>query len=193
VVYLRNLPTQKKQERGKTEIKKPETITKKQAESIIRRLDYRERLLIRLAIESGLRISDILKLKVGDIKKTMTVYESKSKKFRTFKISEELYAELKKMTRYKKKASVLFYSARQPTKAMHRSTIHRKIKTALKPLKFNASAHSMRKLYAHTVFAETHDLKKVQEALNHKHIFTTCAYLDIDVEKLIVMSQEGSK
>jgi len=152
---------------------------------MIRRLEYREQLLVKLAIESGLRISDILKLTVGDVKhRTMSVYESKSRRERTFKISQELHSELKRATKYKKHSSILFCSARSASKPLHRSTIHRKIKKALKTLKFDASAHSMRKLYAHNIFSETHDLQKVQEALHHRNITTTCAYLDIDLQKL---------
>jgi site-specific recombinase XerC len=79
-------------------------------------------------------------------------------------------------------------------KPIHRSTIHRKIKNALKTLKFDASAHSMRKLYAHTVFSDTHSLEAVQQAMHHQKIETTCAYLDIDIGKLsqIIMSQGGN-
>jgi len=166
-------------------MRKPKSITNEQAEKIIRKMDQMDRLLFRFAIESGLRISDMLKLTVGDIKKTMTVLETKSKKDRTFKISGELYTELKKFTKYKRRGSILFHSARSSSKPMHRTTIHRHIKKAVKTLKIDASAHSTRKLYAHNVFSETHDIEKVQEALNHKYVTTTCSYLDIDLDKLI--------
>jgi integrase len=123
----------------------------------------------------------------------MTVYESKSKRERTFRLSDELYAELKKSVKYKRRASILFQGAQGASKPLHRSTIHRHIKKALRGQNFDASAHSMRKLYAHMVFNNTHDITAVQAALNHKNIITTCAYLDIDVQKLIIMSQEGNK
>jgi integrase len=171
-------------------IKKPESITNQQADKIKKRLDHPDKMFLQLAIESGLRISDLLKLKVGEIQKTMTVYESKSKRDRTFKISDELYRELKNFVRYRRKASLVFQSARKATKSVHRTTIHRHIKQAVKGLKFNASAHSLRKLYAHNVFSDTHDITKVQESLHHKNIETTCAYLDIDIKNLI-MSQKG--
>jgi integrase len=159
----------------------------------MRRLEYRDQLLIKLAIESGLRISDILKLTVGHIQnRTMTVFESKSRRERTFKISSELHGELKKLTKYRKHSSILFCSARSASKPIHRSTIHRKIKKALKTLKFDASAHSMRKLYAHSIFDATHDLVKVQEALHHRNISTTCAYLDMDLQMLGFMLKGGT-
>lgn len=164
---------------------KPKSITNEEAEKIMRKMEQSDRLLFKFAIESGLRVGDILNLTVGEIKKKMTVYETKNKKERTFKLSDKLYSELKIFTKYKRKGSILFHSPRGASKPMHRTTLHRRIKRALKTLKIDASAHSARKLYAHNVFSETHDIEKVQKALNHKYVTTTCAYLDIDLEKLV--------
>jgi integrase len=171
-------------------MKKPKPITNDQAAKLLRRLDRRDQLLIRLAIQSGLRVSDILNLKKEAIKKTMTVFETKSKRERTFKIDTELYQDLKNFTKYKKNASYVFHSSRSLMKPVHRTTIHRRIKKALKGLKFNASVHSTRKLYAHNIFSETHDLKKVQEALHHRNLMTTLAYLDIDPSVMLQACNE---
>jgi len=171
---------------------KPKTITNAQAAQLIDRLNFPDQILIRLGIESGLRISDILKLRVGDVrkKKIMTIYEMKSKRERTFKISDELYRDLKKWTRYKKNSAFVFTGARGPSKSIHRATIHRRIKNALQGLKFSASAHSTRKLFAYNTFCTTQNIKMVQDALHHRNFATTLAYLDIDLEK-IVMSQKN--
>lgn len=161
----------------------------------MKRLEYRDQLLIRLAIESGLRISDLLKLKVGDVKAKMTIFETKSKRERTFKLSKQLYDDLRAWTRYRRRGLLLFAGNRGNEKAVHRSTVHRRIKKALQGLGFDMSAHSTRKLYAHNVFSETHDLQKVQNALNHKNLETTLAYLNIDTEffaKFIVLQKESA-
>jgi integrase len=179
-------------ERRKCKTKKPQKITNQDAQKIIRRLEYRDKLIIRLAIESGLRINDILKLKNGDINKTMTVYESKSKRSRTFKISDELYADIKKFTKYKKRASYLFPSARKPSKPVHRVTIHRRLKNAVHKKNSGISIHSFRKLYAYNKFAETQSLAAVQDAMHHRKITTTLTYLDIDTKTLRCdMQQDG--
>ena len=172
-------------------MEKPKAITMAQAEKLLRRLEYRDQLILRLGIESGLRISDLLTIKNGEIKKNMTVYETKSRRERTFKISDELFQDLKKYAKYKKKTSYAFHSARKPSIPTHRSTIHRRIKKALRGLKFEASAHSTRKLYAHNIFNETHSLRKVQEAMHHRKLEVTLAYLDIDIKKIEeIMLQE---
>ena len=166
-------------------MKKPRVITNSQAERMLRRLEYRDQLLIRLAIQSGLRVSDLLKIKNEDIKKHMTVYESKSRRERSFKIDEKLYDDLKKFTKYKKRGAYVFNSSRSASGTVHRSTIHRRIKKACRGMKINASAHSTRKLYAYNKFAETQSIKKVQEAMNHRKMMTTLLYLDIDPETIL--------
>lgn len=166
-------------------IKKPRAITNGEAQRLNSRLSGRDRILLQLAVESGLRISDILKIKAGDIKKPMTIYETKSRRKRTFEISDKLFRDLKFLSGGLPDSSFVFYSARDSTKHIHRSTIHRRIKKALRGLDFDASAHSTRKLYAQNVLKETGSVTEVQKAMNHQKLLTTLTYLDVDVTKLI--------
>jgi integrase len=108
----------------------------------------------------------------------MTIYEKKSKRKRTFPISEELHINLKYLCDFKRPDEYLFESHHKHGVSVHRSTVHRKIKKALKWYAGNASAHSARKLYAQNVYSETGSVEKVQQALHHRKISTTLAYLD---------------
>lgn len=65
-------------------------------------------------------------------------------------------------------------------------TYHRRLKSVADSLKIDFSAHSMRKLYAINIFANTGDLNAVQQAMNHKYITTTATYLGIDINALIL-------
>jgi len=165
-------------------------MSKKKSRKLLQRLDERDRALVSLMIKSGLRISDALKVTAGQVAKQMTVYESKSKRSRTFKIGKKLYRELNRLALGKENSDILFTGARTATKHVHRSTIHRRIKKALKTLKFDASAHSARKLFAQNIYKRTGSVKKVQKAMNHHRITTTAAYLDIDLTKII---KKGAK
>ena len=171
--------------KGGITINKPKSITKKKSRKLLARLDDRDRLLVELMIKSGLRIGDALKITAGQINKKMRVYESKSKRCRDFKIGKKLYSRLKILAEGKEINELVFHSERKQGVSVHRSTIHRRIKKALKTLKFDASAHSARKLYAQNVYSKTKSVKKVQKAMNHHRITTTAAYLDIDVDKII--------
>ena len=173
-------------------IKKPGTITKQDAENIMRQLDPRDRDIFWISVETGLRIGDILKLQIYDVQHNpMKIYETKTKRSRLIGISDELHEHLKR--KYKYRASLwggnsvilLFKGSRSDGKAINRSTYHRRLKKAATALKINFSAHSGRKLFAQSIFERTGSVPAVQEAMNHKYITTTAAYLDIDLDKLL--------
>ena len=159
---------------------RPPTVTNEQAHRIAARLDFVESLMFRLGIATGLRISDLVRLSMRTIRQNpLNVYESKSRRTRTIKISEELHAEI--LRRYSTDSDAYaFYSLRDVSKPYDRTTYHRKLKRALTGLQMNVSAHSTRKLYAQNIFAETNDLETVQKSLNHLKATTTKTYLDIE-------------
>jgi integrase len=171
-------------------IKKPKTIKNKQARALQGRVSDADRILIRLAVRSGLRISDLLSLRVEDLGNTMIVHETKSKRKREFKIGKKLHKELRSLTAGRASSDFLFPSVTKSGKHLHRSTVHRRIKRAIKTLDWDCSAHSMRKLYAQNIYRDTGSVKKVQKAMNHHKITTTATYLDIDLDKYL---RKGAK
>jgi integrase len=58
-------------------------------------LSYQSKLIFDFSIETGLRISDILSIKAGQIAKTMNITESKTKKQKLVEISDGLFLRLK--------------------------------------------------------------------------------------------------
>ena len=115
----------------------------------------------------------------------MTIYEVKSRRERTFKIGKKLFNRLKNYCAGKFNSDFVFHSERKAGKHIHRSTIHRHIKKALRGLNFDCSAHSTRKLYAQNIFKKSRSVKKVQKSLNHRKIEYTATYLDIDINKIV--------
>jgi integrase len=166
---------------------KAKQITNEHAVAIMGKLAPIERLIFRIAVETGFRISDILNLK-ADAKQTLTVVERKTKKFRSAKLSNELYQDLLKHSPLYYPERYLFKSVRDASKPYSRMTYHRRLKEAAKALQIDFSAHSMRKLYALNIFARTSDLNAVKEAMNHKYITTTATYLGIDINQLITQA-----
>jgi len=137
-----------------------------------------ESLIFRLAIATGLRISDLLCLSMRTVRTNpLNIYESKSRRTRTIAISDELHAEL--LRRYTRDSDAYaFHSIRDINKPYDRTTFHRKLKRAIEYAPFDASAHSTRKLYAQNIFTVTNDIKTVQQALHHQKESTTLTYLD---------------
>lgn len=159
---------------------RPSTITDEQAKQIIHWIDHRYKLVIQLAYESGLRISDLLDIRKADISsRHMRIYETKSRQIRKFTISEQLHADLNKLTPFFRHNDFVFPSPRDATKHVSRMTIHNHIKKAVQWLKIDCSAHSLRKLYAQSIYASTGNVEAVQRSLNHRKISTTYTYLDL--------------
>jgi len=175
-------------------MKKPATITNGDAAEIMDALTGRDRDIFWIGVETGLRISDILKLRVGDVQKNpLEIYETKSKRTRIIPISDELHKHLVEKYKYRFSFPVgnvlkpVFLTDRGTGRHINRSTYHRHLKRVLGGLKStaNVSAHSTRKLYAQNIFKKTGDIFAVQDAMNHRYVTTTATYLDIDVTELI--------
>ena len=168
--------------RGKS-MNKPKSITQDDAILIRHHLTGQDRLIFDFAVETGLRISDILNIRRNQIRKIMTIKESKTNKLKTVEISDGLLLCLPNHDFDDR--LYLFSSPRSAFKPLHRSTYHRHIKKLSEWLKIDFSAHSMRKFYALNIFYTTEDIFAAQKALNHKYITTTCSYLDIDLNALL--------
>jgi integrase len=158
-------------------------ITNEDAEKVRKRLNSQDKLIFDFTIGTGLRISDVLRLKRREIDKIMYVKEAKTRKHKIIELSDDLYKRLKPLK--DNSENFAFFSAVDARKHLHRSTYHRHLKKALEGLKIDCSAHSTRKLYASNIFNRTKNIFDVQKALNHKYITTTAAYLDIDIVALM--------
>jgi len=169
-------------------LNKASSITNEQADAILRKLAHEERLIFRIAVETGLRITDILQLKASALSKYIHVVERKTKKLRTVELSDELLNDLVKHRGlwYDKPIQWLFKGRRDVLKPYNRMTYHRRLKQAARALQIDFSAHSMRKLYAQNIFERTGDIFAVQKALNHKYVTVTATYLGIDIQALLL-------
>jgi integrase len=152
-------------------------------------LTEQDKLIFRVCVESGLRISDVLELRAWYLDKIIYVREKKTGKRRIITISDSLLSDLRAIKQFavqmNDKGLYAFASARNAQKHIHRSTYHRHLKKACEALGMNFSAHSTRKLFAQELMKSSGDIFQVQKALNHKFITDTCTYLDIDFRDLI--------
>jgi len=160
-------------------LNKPKTIDNYTAVKLTLTLPQPYNTIVQLAHESGLRISDILNLRKDDVRQSMRVIETKTKKPRKFEISSNLYNKLRDLCIFKNAEDFVFSGLQRRTqnKALNRSTVHRRLKIC--------SAHSLRKLYAQNEFKRTGDIFAVQRLLNHKYVTTTATYLDIDLKAIL--------
>ena len=172
---------------------KPKTISNEESDKLIHWLDNRYKTIFDLAVQSGLRISDILNLRVKDVSNPMTVYEKKSKRKRTFTITDKLYNQLIFLSDLKSKNDYVFESHSKTGVSVHRSTIHRHIKKAAQWSRMDCSTHSARKLYAQNILKETGSVEAVQKAMNHHKLSTTLTYLDIVPQDVTEAQEHATK
>jgi len=128
-------------------IKKVKFINREQAELVYSRLPRSSRLIFAIGLETGLRISDILRLKWRDVANPMQVYISRTKEIRSFPLSDRLYNALISYANNDQPEKYIFASSRKRRRSISRTTYHRHIKRALEMLPFDCSAHSSRKFY----------------------------------------------
>lgn len=144
-------------------------------------LTYENRLACKVAIETGLRIGDVLSIRTKQLRKksSFTITEQKTGKKRTVRLSAALKKELMSIAG----TTFVFEHRTDPTKHRTRQAVYKDIKRASKlfRVKQNLTPHTIRKLYAVDSLRKTGDLDKVRKLLNHDSIEVTMLYALADI------------
>lgn len=138
------------------------------------------RLVCKVALETGLRIGDILSLKTADIKKTtFTITEQKTGKKKKIRLRDGLRKELLRQSG----SFYVFPHRTDERKHRTRQAVFSDIKRSARlfRVKQNISPHSLRKAYSVDLYRKTGDINKVVEALNHDNELTTMIYALADI------------
>lgn len=147
----------------------------------------RNYIMVITGLYTGLRISDILALKVKDVrgKDVLNIVEEKTGKKYTRVINEKLKKEFEKYCRDKEDNEYLIKSQQGYNEPLGRKEAWKIIKRASRAVRIqgNVSTHSLRKTFAWRIYIKSgKDLEEVRRALNHSDIYVTKEYLGIDEE-----------
>ena len=157
-------------------------------ELLLKTTNKRNYLLWTLGTITGLRISDILKLKVKDVKGSfINIVEQKTQKKRTIKINKKLKDVIKEYIKDMKDDNVLFKSRVGGNKALGVRRCQQIIKevASLVGVEENVNTHTMRKTFALNLYRVTgNNIGLVMEALNHSKEVITLRYLCLVDEML---------
>lgn len=136
-------------------------------------LTYENRLVMRVLLHTGLRISDALQLKPEQLKPNFWVTEQKTGKRRQVGLPEPLLADL----RASADREWVFPGAK-PGKHRSRQAVWKDVKRAAAALRLtqNAAPHSARKVYAVELLKKYGDIDRVRRALNHGGLEVTLIY-----------------
>lgn len=162
----------------------------KNIETLLEKTNKRNYLLWLVGTHTGLRISDIVTLKVLDLKgAVLSIREKKTGKIKTINISNKLKKVLKDYISDNNlnDNSNLFTSRQSKEKPMTIRRVQQIIKAVGKicNIEENINSHSLRKTFAYNLYTlSNNNIALVMEALNHTKESITLKYLCIK-EKLL--------
>ncbi len=150
----------------------------------------RDYLLFVMGINCGLRISDLLKLRVKDVKnkQAIIIIEQKTGKTRKIPIRETLKYMLENYIYNKKDEHWLFKSQKgnKPISRIQAYRIIRKV-CAKVGLTENFGTHTLRKTFGYHFYQMTKDVALLQNIFNHSSPNITLRYIGINQD--IIESQ----
>ena len=137
-------------------------------------------LVLRLSKETGLRVGDCLNIEQAKFRQDMTIKESKTGKKKKIHIPAKLYRELKSyMVTDGGGKKYLFPHRTDDMKHRSRQAVWCDIKRACKALRCreNITPHSMRKMYAVSLYENGYSLQEIKKKLNHDNEAVTILYV----------------
>lgn len=129
--------------------------------------------VMRVALHTGLRISDILSLKTDQLKPRFWVTESKTGKRRQIGLPEPLLSDLKNRA-----GDLWAFPGKDQKDHRTRQAVWKDVKRAAKALRLpqNVAPHSARKVFAVELLKKYGDIERVKRALNHSSEAVTIIY-----------------
>lgn len=152
----------------------------------------RDYLMFLTGINSGMRVSDIVKLNVNDVrnsngtmKEHITIIEKKTKKLKKFPLCNNLLVEIEKYTRNLEQGEYLFKSRKGKNEPITTTQAYRIIVNAGERVGIkNIGTHTMRKTFGYHHYKKFKDIAILQEILNHSDPSITLRYIGINQDEI---------
>lgn len=171
----------------KKEKKLPEVLSKDEVKKLINTCENKKsKLIASLLYSSGLRVSEVVNLKVADVNFAENigwVRKGKGNKDRLFVISSELCKEIKDYLDKKNDSRVYLFSKDKPLTTRNIQKIIKKAKEKAAIIK-KVTPHSLRHSFATHLLEQGTDIRIIQTMLGHSSLSTTQIYTHISSEQL---------
>ncbi len=175
--------------RPKKEKRIPSVLTKEEVKLLLGSLNNKKsKLMVSLMYSAGLRVSELLNLKVNDLnlpEKYGSIKQAKGRKDRTFNIPENLVLDLKEQIG-KQKASDKEHLFSGVKDSLSSRNIQKIVSTAAKKagIEKDVHPHTLRHSFATHLLEDGTDIRMIQELLGHADLSTTQIYTHISREEL---------
>ncbi|HDI3121676.1 site-specific integrase [Clostridium botulinum] len=144
---------------------------------------YRDYMMFVIGINTGLRISDILNLKVSDVKEKthISIVEKKTKKNKRFMINTMLKAEIDRYIDNMNDDDYLFSSRKGKNKPITRVQAYRILNNVADKLGIEEiGTHTLRKTFGYWHYQKNKDVALLQNLFNHSAPSITLRYIGIN-------------
>ena len=156
-----------------------EYLIEKEVERVLDLLTYDNRLVLRVLLHTGIRISDALQLRPEQLKPNFWITEQKTGKRRQIGLPEPLLSDLLDSC-----GEHWVFPGADPRKPRTRQAVWKDVKRAAKLFRLpqNVAPHSFRKVYAVDLLKKYGDIDRVRRALNHGSETITAIYALADMQ-----------
>lgn len=150
-----------------------EYLLNREVDLVLAALTETNRLVMRTALHTGLRVGDVLKLQPHELRPHFWVTEDKTGKRRQVGLPEPLLSDLRNHA-----GDYWVFPGRNPRKHHTRQAVWKDVKRAAQAFRLpqNVAPHSFRKVYAVELMKKYGDIEKVRRALNHNSESVTMIY-----------------
>ncbi len=149
--------------------------------------NYRNYMLFLIGINTGLKINDILNLKVKNVRNNshIVIKENQSGKAKNFPINSELKQEIDRYIKNMDGDIYLFKSQKGDNQPISRVQAYRILKDAGKKAGLkNIGTHTLRKTFGYWHYKQFKDVALLQELFNHSSPSITLKYIGINKDNI---------
>jgi len=161
---------------------------------ILKSQNLRDYLLFVLGINSGLRVSDLLALRVSDVmegngvvKDRISMREKKTGKSKDFPIGKNARKAIQEyVVTIETDMDLPLFRSRRGNDAITRVQAYRILNEAARTvgIKERIGTHTLRKTFGYFAYKEGYDLSQIQKLLNHSSPGVTLRYIGITQDQL---------
>lgn len=157
---------------------KSEYILNESMERVLGILTPSNRLVMRVALHTGLRVGDVLRLRPSQLRRQFYITEQKTGKRRRVNLSDELLCDLMEHSG----SEWVFPHRLDPNRPRTRQAVWADVKRAARAYRLaaNVAPHTARKMFAVELMERYGDIDRVRRALNHSSSSVTVLYACAD-------------
>ncbi|MED3087639.1 site-specific integrase [Bacillus toyonensis] len=157
-----------------------------QIKEYLKEKNARNYILFVMGINTGLRIGDILKLKVGDVQGShISMREMKTGKQKRIQITSSLKRELRWFNEGREIGEYLLRSRKGKNRPIGRSMAYKILKSTAAEFGLDEiGTHTLRKTYGYHMYMQTKNIALLMEIFNHSSEKVTLRYIGVNQDAM---------